>query len=115
MNKKFFIYPLSIIVILMLAACSWQAQQPDVSDPNTISTIAMQTVQAMMTEQAFSTLVAEATQIAPLPTGALPNPTDPVVVETNVPVEPTRTSVAVTNTPVPTSGTTNKNTDPVLL
>ncbi len=102
MSKKLFIYPISIIVILILAACSWQAQSPDVSNPNTISTVAMQTVQAMMTEQAFSTLVAEATQIAPLPSDALPSPTDPVVVQTDVPVEPTRTSVAVTNTPVPT-------------
>ncbi len=102
MKMKFLMYSTTLIVIMMLAACSWQAQSPDVSDPNTISTVAMQTVQAMMTEQAFATLVAEATQIAPLPTDALPNPTDTSVVQTEVPTEPTRTSVAVTNTPVPT-------------
>ena len=112
MNKKIFIFPVSLIIILILAACSWQTQTPDVSDPNTISTIAMQTVQAMMTEQAFSTLVAEATQIAPLPTDALPNSTETAVLPTAVVEEPTRTSVAVTNTPVPTQALPTKTPTP---
>ncbi len=95
-------------IVFLSSACSWQSNSPDMSDPNVISTIAMQTVQAKMTEQSFATLVANATQIAETPSAQLPDvftataqPTNTVVVFTNTPT-PTFTPM-FTSTPIPTA------------
>lgn len=96
--KRVLLYLFLIMIFMSLAACNLTKQFVNPSDPNTVSTFAMQTVQALATEQAFSTLVADATEVSNLPTLI-------VVDETSSPVQNTPVTPEVlspTNTPVPT-------------
>lgn len=96
--KRVFLYLFLLVVFMSLAACNLTKQFGNPSDPNSVSTLAMQTVQALATEQAFSTLAANATEVSNLPTVI-------VVEQTSSPVQntPVTTDVAApTNTPVPT-------------
>ena len=54
--------------MIVFTGCNLIGGKTIPNDPNVISTAAMQTVQAVMTENAFSTLVAEATNVDVLPT-----------------------------------------------
>jgi hypothetical protein len=83
---------------MSLAACNLTKQFGNPSDPSTVSTLAMQTVQALATEQAFSTLAANATEVSNLPTVM-------VVEQTSSPIQNTPVTpevAAPTNTPLPT-------------
>ncbi len=96
--KKVFLYLFLIGIFLSLAACNLTKQFGNPSDPSSVSTLAMQTVQALATEQAFSTMVANATEISNLPTVI-------VVEETSSPAQNTPVTPEVgspTNTPLPT-------------
>jgi len=95
--KKVFVYLFLVVIFLSLAACNLTKQFGNPSDPSTVSTLAMQTVQALATEQAFSTMVANATEVSNLPTIIVVEQTSPAL---NTPVTPE--FVAPTNTPVPT-------------
>jgi hypothetical protein len=96
--KRFFLYLFLIVIFMGLAACNLTRQFGNPSDPNSVSTLAMQTVQALATDQAFSTMVANATEVSNLPTVI-------VVEETSSPLQNTPITpevLSATNTPIPT-------------
>ena len=66
--KKITQYLIAIMLLIVLSSCNLTKQYINPSDPNAVSTYAMQTVQALATEQAFSTLVSNATDVSNLPT-----------------------------------------------
>lgn len=103
MFRKIILILTGMMLILVLASCDWVAREETV-DSNTVSTLAMQTVSALMTQQAFSTLAAEATEISGMPTES--NDQSPTL--TPVAPSPTETPYVITatpiiNTPTPTS------------
>lgn len=96
--KRVLLYLFLIVIFMSLAACNLTKQFVNPSDPNTVSTLAMQTVQALATEQAFSTLVADATEVSNLPTViAIEETSSPIQ---NTPITPE--VLSPTNTPIPT-------------
>ncbi len=97
--KRVFLYMFLGIIFLGLASCNLTKQFGKPTDPSSVSTLAMQTVQALATEQAFSTMVSNATEVSNLPTL--------IVVEgaTSTPLQNTPATpevVSPTNTPIPT-------------
>lgn len=97
--KKLAQYLIGIMLLIVLSSCNLTKQYINPSDPNAVSTYAMQTVQALATEQAFSTLASNATDVSNLPTANVVEGTDQSEVEpTQVVVNPTAT---VIYTPLP--------------
>ncbi len=89
--KRAPLYIFAIMFMLVITACNLTKQYGNSSDPNSVSTLAMQTVQALATQQAFETMVSDATDVSNLPTAN-------VVVET--PQSEVQPTVAVsTQTP----------------
>jgi len=108
MNKTHRILTLlSVMVLFSMLASACGMLTPATVQPGLIETAAASTVQARLTEMAFTTLVAKATEFAqatPTPLPAVntdtPVPAQPTPTNTQV-VLPTNTSVPPTKTPVP--------------
>jgi hypothetical protein len=66
--KRIFLLFTFVLIIMFLAACNLTKQFGNSTDPITVSTMAMQTVQAISTERAFATMAANATEVSNLPT-----------------------------------------------
>jgi hypothetical protein len=105
MLKK--VFPLTIalsLLAVLLSACGLLLGPQDGGKDaqSAQQTAVMQTVAAVMTQQAFETLIAQATQIASQQN--TPTPQQPTAVATeaqNTPVQPTATVVLPTATPTP--------------
>lgn len=98
MFKKIRIFVFFFFLLFFLTGCSLISKSTIANDPNAISTAAMQTVQVVMTENAFSTLAAEATNIVVLPTIQV----SPENSATNYPSTATPVVVVATATSIPT-------------
>ena len=98
MFKKFRLFIFIVSILVVFTGCTLIGGKTSPNDPNAISTVAMQTVQAVMTENAFSTLVAEATNIDVLPT-LVETPTSTA---TNFPESTTPVVIVATVTSIPT-------------
>lgn len=98
--KKSALLIFGIVLVLVLSACNLTKNYVNPSDPSTVSTLAMQTVQAMATQQAFATLAGNATDVSNLPTA---NVVDQSTQSSQNPTEVMNTpSPTVFYTPMPT-------------
>ncbi|MCX7975776.1 MAG: hypothetical protein N2646_01775, partial [Bellilinea sp.] len=94
MFKKVFPLMMALSVMAMvLSACGLLGPDDNGKDAQSVQqTAVMQTVAAVMTQQAFETLIAQATQIASQQSTPTPQQPTAVVTEVqNTPVQPTAT------------------------
>ncbi len=100
--KRVFLYLSLLIILTSFTACNLTKQFINPTDPNTVSTLAMQTVQALATEQVFSTMVSEATSVSNLPTLIVVDEPTPVPGQ-NITNTPQATAPEETPLPILTS------------
>ena len=96
-----------ITSLLVLNACNLPGS-PTTSDAEAVYTQAAQTIAAQITQQAYTTLVAEVTRIASTPGATpftLPTQTPPSLPPSVTPFLPTATAVPPTSTPPPPTAT----------
>lgn len=98
MFTKFRLFIFIGLLLFVVTGCSLIGGSASPNDPNAISTAAMQTVQAVMTQNAFSTLVADATNVVVLPTFV----ETPTSTATNFPDSATPVVIVATATSIPT-------------
>ena len=98
MVKRYGFFMIFILTVIVCTGCAIVGKTESPNSSNAISTAAMQTVQAVMTENAFSTLVADATKLVVLPTIE----ESPTSIATAIPPTQTPVVIVATATSIPT-------------